>query len=328
MATFLTTRRMAPELAARIEASIRGERGAARDATKARWRPLLVSIARFGAVAAVVAIVCTVAFLRRRDREELERSRSALLDTLRVARAALTPKDEGAVARVESWLERSSSGAYEGDLVADELRPAGALNAVLARPAVYVRGTMAQLAAPPGIAEAAAASLKDPLLVCLLEPPASRAEKLLLPKVHEAFSNAAEQHSATVRRFRDAQVGMPYLQPAWEERVRRAKTPEELDDLRRELERAPTERATRAVKAELLVLAVDEARGRGTRARRRSSTASAPILCGSGSWTSRRRRSSCGCESASTRAGSRPRSARSTRAGSMGVRWRSMSGRA
>jgi hypothetical protein len=257
MATFLTTWRMAPELAARIEASIRGERNASRDAATSVWKPRLVALARFGAIAAVVAIALAVVLVRRRDRRELEQNRATLLESVRAASAALTARDLGSVARVEALLE-GASGPSENDFVAPELRPAGALDAALARPAVYVRGTTGQLNNPAGVVEAANASLKDSFLVCLVAPPPSRAEKVLLAKVHDAFSNAAEQHSPTVRRFRDAQAGLPYLSPSWAELVRTAKAPEDLDALRDALEKAPLERATRAAKAELLIYAMDE----------------------------------------------------------------------
>ncbi len=255
MATFLTTRRMAPELAARIDASVRGGRRASRDPRYATSN--LVAIARFAGLLAMVAVIGEVVVLRRHDQRDFEAARAALLDKVHAASAPLTPEDRGAVARVESWLMRSS-GEYEGDLIADELRPKGALAAVLARPSLYIHGTLSQLSRPAGIAEAAISSLKDPFVVCLVEPPASRAESALLAKVRDAYSKDAEQHATQVRRFRDAQAGLPFLLPAWAEKVRSARTPGELDPLREEFEKAPIEGATRAVKAGLLLFSMDE----------------------------------------------------------------------
>lgn len=214
-------------------------------------------MARLVLVIAIGAIVWGVVSLHRRDVEDLERTRATLLSAVRAARASLVPEDESAARRAESWLIRSS-GTYEGDFIAAELRPPGALAAVLARPAVYVRGALGQMNNSQGIAVAAAISLKDPFLVCLVNPPVSRTETALLAKVRDAYSSAAEQHSPNVRRLRDAQVGLPFLMPPWSDKIRSAKNPEELDLLRSEFEKAPIEGAKRAAKAELLVFAMDE----------------------------------------------------------------------
>ena len=139
---------------------------------------------------------------------------------------------------MESWLERSS-GPYDGDLVADELRHPGALAALLSRPAVYVRGPLDAFHSSTVILAAAAASLKDPLLVCLIEPPSSRAEKVLFEKVRAAYSRGAEQHTPNVLRLYEAEVGLPFLLPPWADKVREARTVEEIADLRRDLRARP-----------------------------------------------------------------------------------------
>jgi hypothetical protein len=218
----------------------------------------LIALLRFGAIAAVIAIAGAIVSLRRRDERDFERARAALLAQVLAASAGVTPADEGAVARVESWLVRSSHG-YEGDFIDAALRSPGALAAFLARPAVYVRGPIDELSEEAGIARAAVASLKDPLLVCLLEPPPSRVEKAVLAKVREAYAADAERHSPNVRRLREAQAGLPLLAPAWADQVRSAATPLDLDLLRASFEKTPVELAKRAAKAEILVFAIDEA---------------------------------------------------------------------
>src|SRR4051812_20651299 len=116
---------MDPALVARIESSLRG---------RSRWdgakggapiAPRLVAVARFAVLGAIAFVAFTVVSNRHRDRQELQRARMALLDSVRAQAASLTAEDTGSVARAESWLVRSS-GSYEGDLVADELRPRGA----------------------------------------------------------------------------------------------------------------------------------------------------------------------------------------------------------
>lgn len=92
----------------------------------------------------------------------------------------------------------------------------------------------------------------------MVEPPAARTEKVLFDKVRASYSRGAEQHTPNVRRLQEAVLGLPFLTPPWAESVRQARTQDDLDDLRSALQRAPVEAATRAAKAELLLLAIDE----------------------------------------------------------------------
>jgi hypothetical protein len=256
MATFLTTRKMDPALAARIEASVRGRD---RKAAGATLPPRLVAVVRFAVILAAVIMTCSFAIARRHERKEIDGTKAALLATVHGKAATLTAEDRGAVGRMESWLVRFS-GPYEGDLVADELRSSGAFAALLARPSVYVRGPVAMFADPIKIAETAAASAKDSLLLCLLEPPASRLEKVMLPEVRIAYGRGVtlEEHTARVRRLHEAEVGLPFLHPRWSERVVNAEDPNELVRLRRDFEKAPIEAAKQAVRAGVLVFAMDE----------------------------------------------------------------------
>jgi hypothetical protein len=255
MPTFLTTPRMSPALAARVEASVRGRRGEHRPPS----RSLGVSLLRVGFVAAVLLVVGAVLYARQSYRRELEAARTALLDTLRTKSAALTDRDRGAVTRDEAWLTRLA-GSYEGDFVAPELRDPATFAAMLARPAVYVRGPLSALASTQRIADAASSSMKDPLLVCLLDPPAARTEKALLAKVREVYGTAlaTTPQAPNVSRFAAAEAGLPFLLPPWAGRVRAAQDPEEIEKLDHELSRAPVEEAKRAVKADVLVAAMDE----------------------------------------------------------------------
>jgi hypothetical protein len=256
MPTFLTTSKMHPELAARIEASVTGKKGRRRSASRARR---IVSLARLALVVTALVAAYNVVVARRESKRALERARVDLLESVRAQGASLGPEEREAVTRVESWLARVS-GPYDGDLVADELRAPGAFVTTLARPLVYVRGTSEAFTSPPAIAAAASTSAKDALVLCLLEPPESRAEKLLLDKVRVAYSGGWNLESRTprVRRLNDAIVGLPFLLPTWAEKVRAAESADEVVRLRTDLERAPIERAKQAAGAELLLAAIDE----------------------------------------------------------------------
>jgi len=256
MSTFLTTSRMDPALVRRIDASVSGRK---RKAGGPLLSPRLVAVVRIGLVVGLAFVAYSAIAARRSGTQELDRSRASLLAAVEAQAASLTPAERSAVARADSALVKLAA-SYDGDFVAPEVRGPEALKKTLARPAMYVRGPLASFAAPARIAEAAATSSKDSLLLCLLQPPASRVEKVLLGTVRTAYSGGAvmEEHTGNVRRLQDAVVGLPLLTPAWADRVRAADGPAEVAKLRKELERAPLERAKAAARAEILIVAIDE----------------------------------------------------------------------
>jgi hypothetical protein len=262
MATLLTNSKMPPALAARIEASVAGRRG--QPLPTRRVTPRLKSLVRAGVVVAVAALVTSVVVSRRRERDAFERDRASLVAAVAKESASLTDADRHVVERVEGILLRLG-GAYEWDVVSAEARAPGAIGALLARPAMYVRGPLEDFGSAAGVRRAAGASLKDALVVCLVDPPAARTEKALLPKVRAAYGSVAtvEQRTANVRRLHEAETGMPLLAAPWLARVQAAKEPSELTALRTELERAPVARAKQAARAEVLLVAVDEPGAQG-----------------------------------------------------------------
>jgi hypothetical protein len=165
--------------------------------------------------------------------------------------------DTAAFARAETWLARLA-GPYEGDFIAPALRAKGALDTLLTQPLVYVRGPA--LAFATSRSEAIAASTKDALVLCLVEPPASRAEKAMLGKVRVAYGGGAalERRTENVVRLKDEELGMRVLRAPWADRVRAAQGDVELASLRRELEQAPVEKAKLGARARLLIAALDE----------------------------------------------------------------------
>ena len=261
MATLLVTPKMPRALAARVEASVSGRRGMP---SRRRFTPRLVSIVRMGVVMAILSLVSFVALAWRGEKLAFEKDRGALLVAVQKESATLTDADKGAVARIEAWLPRFG-GTYEGDFVAPELRGGGgagaaAMAALVARPIVYLRGPLEDFGSVEGARRAAGASLKDAFTVCLADPPPARAEKALLPKVRSAYGSVAavEQRTPNMRRLGEAETGMPLFAPPWTARVLAAKEPKELTALRTELERAPLARAKQAVRAEVLLVVVDE----------------------------------------------------------------------
>lgn len=254
MATLLANRRMNPALVARIEASIRhGRTGSAAAA------PRVVAMVRLAMLLAIVSALVSLLLARHRAGDELAHARAALLASVRAESAQLSNDDRGTVSRAEVWLTRLA-GPYEGDRVAAELREPGELTRLLSRPSVYVRGLVDAFKAPAAIAQTASTSPKDAFLLCLLDPPPARDEKTVLAKVRIAYAGGApmEERSASVAPLHAGEVGLPFLEPGWAQRVTTAETRHDLAHLEREFARAPIAEAKRVARARLLLAVMDE----------------------------------------------------------------------
>jgi len=245
---------MSPELAARVEASLRGRRVPPRARLEARS----ISLLRLAIVAGLSLLIGSAILSWRRANRELAERRSALVERIEREVASFGPRHREIPERARAVLARSS-GDYEGDFVADELRAPGALAATLRRPTLYLRGTQEMLRTRAGLAHSAAASAKDAFVLCLLDPPSTRSEKALLGRTRQAYALGSRMREATphVHRLHPILVTLPLLDPAWKERVLTA-SPYELDDRERELERAPLGPAKSAGQAELFLFLIDE----------------------------------------------------------------------
>src|SRR5689334_18679569 len=137
MPTFLTTRKMSPALAKRVEASVRN----ARAQGERSWP--IKGVARIVVVLGLIVGFWMLVASQRRDARELEAARTTLLDEARAAAAPVTAADRQTVARVDTLLVRMAS-VYDGDLVTDEARGSGAIAALLARQTIYVRGPISR----------------------------------------------------------------------------------------------------------------------------------------------------------------------------------------
>jgi hypothetical protein len=253
--TFLSTPKMHPLLIARIERSVGASTKRARE--KRVTARLRTSLLRLTIAVGVTALVSTALVARRRYQQEVSRARSALLDTVHVQNASLSADERSFMSRVEPWLS-GLAASYEGDVVADELRPAKALDATLGRPSVYVRGPLAAFGTSAAIADTASASTRDSFLLCLLDPPASRVEKVVLSKVRALYGGGANV-AVHARRLHDAAGGLRQMLSPWEDRIDRAPELRDLDRIKGELGKVPVAEAKRAVQAEVLIAAMDEA---------------------------------------------------------------------
>ncbi len=253
MPTLLVTKKMSPQLAARVQASVDGRRAA----PGAKLVPRAMSLFRITALTLTVVCLVWIGVSYRRANRELEARRAELNERVAKASADVAPDDLDAAIRALPWLPLFS-GAFSGDTVADELRPAGAFAAVLAKPTIYLRGALPAVAGR--VDEAAASSLKDAFVLCLNAPPASRTEPTLKAKARTALAGRGEgmRPIAHVERLHDALVGLPFLNPEWQKKIQSASSREELGRLTRDFERAPIARAQAASRATVLLVVVDE----------------------------------------------------------------------
>jgi hypothetical protein len=254
MPTLLVSSKMNPALAARVEASVSGQK----KTPTGRMSPSVVRrLVAWGRVVLVVALALAIysgVTAYQRTKRELEQKRADLLARVTAAQSDVTAKDRGAVDRATAHVNRLA-GPYEGDVAA----PAG-LAAELTRPAVYVRGAIDTLRTREALPSTAAVSSKDALLFCLVEPPAKRSEAAVFEKVRFVRAGGApfEDRTANVRRLDDAIIGLPFLSATFATRVRDAEDVAELAKLKKDFERFPLDRAKRALRAEILIAAIDE----------------------------------------------------------------------
>jgi hypothetical protein len=253
--SFLVTKRMSPQLAARVLESVTGRRISG---SSKRLAPL-TAVLRLAAVAVLVGVVALVVFVQHQRTQKLERDRSALLDAMRAAGATLTRGDRELRGRVEAALSAQAVAAYAGDTFADDLRHEPRLAAELALPTLYVRGPLDGLASPTRLSQVAPGSFKDALLLCLIDPPDARTEKALKAKARAALSQGKGAAAmAHVERLDPLLQALPLLGPAWRERIETAESAVALAGYQKLFDVAPIGAAVRAAKARQLLAVMDE----------------------------------------------------------------------
>ncbi len=272
MATFLTTPRMNPALRARVERAASHRRRAREQAARlglhgtfagreklrlARVLPVLVLL--------VVGALGTGMYLYQK--RLVDRERAALLEALVERRSGLPAGHERFLGAVDHFVTETAGDTAPPDTVDASLKAPGALDALLRRPAVYVRGAAADLRDSQRLDDASHASLKDAFLLCLIHPPASSSERDLLAKVKGVYFAGAkvDEDTATVRRLTEARVGLGFLGGSFEDAARRMTELAGLRKMRKDLDAAPLDLAKKALGAELLVMVADTASPTSTR---------------------------------------------------------------
>jgi hypothetical protein len=255
MPTLLVTKKMSPELAARVQASVSGKRAL----PGARVAPRTRSLLRIVLFMTIVASSTWLALSWQRFKRDTESQRGALLGQVRDATADVDARELRMHTALHPWLLRLS-GTYPEDLIAEEMRVPGAFEATLERPTVYMRGLLANFEAMSTVEESAENSFIDAFVLCLNHPPKERKEKPLRANARAALFADSEgmKRTAHVVRLHDAFFGLPFLEPAWEQRVVEATSQEEIAKLKKRFDRAPLAATKRALRAKLLLVVMDE----------------------------------------------------------------------
>ena len=253
MPSFLVTRRMSPELRARVLSSVRGR---PRAGAPQRLSPVVARL-RLVTIAVIVAAVALLLHVRQQRLRQLEQSRAALLQKVQGHAAQLTAPDRQLPTRVERAVERETAATYGGDRLPEALRTQGALAELLTAPTLYLRGPLEALSRAGGVAQVAPGSWTDAFVLCLLEPPDARSEKALRAKARVAHSRAAGESTAHVQRLAPVLEVLPLLSADWQQRIATSRSAA-LKDYERLYSLAPVLAALKAVKARQLLLVVDE----------------------------------------------------------------------
>ncbi|HWA75322.1 MAG TPA: hypothetical protein VG937_23455 [Polyangiaceae bacterium] len=255
MPTFLVTSKMEPALAARVEASVRGQRVVAR-AVRHRY---LLSVARLGLALALVGLVAIIITARKRSAEQLETSRAALHAAFLAQFRTLTESERHLGARMAALIAPHTVLDYAGDSIAVPLKAEAGLSEALTGGAIYVRGPLSGFSNAANLNRSASESAKDAFLLCLLDPPDSHTEQALRKKARAVnVGGKGSAALASVERLFPLLAVTPLLRPEWERALLSADSQTELDRLERLFRKSPNESAVRAAKAKRLLLVLDE----------------------------------------------------------------------
>lgn len=247
MGTFLTTPRMSPALAARVEAAVSGRRGASRRGTV---------FLRFAAFVGVLGVGVVFAMKRPSCANDVDQERAVFVRELEQANADVSDTERALPARVAAWLG-AHTGAYEGDFISPTLRDPALVASTLARPIVYVRGTLDALASSDGLAAAAEESFRDAFVYCLYDPPEKRAERDILKRVRAAHAGS-NPPAVNVERLLFALRSAAVLDPTFRTKIDAADSQRAIGTLRTIVRKAELDVGKRALRSELLLAVLDE----------------------------------------------------------------------
>jgi hypothetical protein len=259
--TWLVTDRMHPALAARVARQVRAK-GRVLQRSELRQR----RSATFGKLVPLFAMLAVGALFvaaRIHDGSRFAARKAESRQALAGAREAVSSIDPARVEAARNAITRLARRGSAPDVVDESLRAPGALDDFLSRPGLYVRGMRPAMEEASALADEAAYSMKDGLLLCLFEPPRSVAESDLLPHIRSRYLEGALVDEATgpIRRLVDLERAHGLRSPLLDQGIDRARTRAELDRLDLSVRKVDVEAGLRAARAEVVVVALDEPPG-------------------------------------------------------------------
>lgn len=254
MPSFLVNPKMNPTLAARVQSSLRGARGAARPTSN---QPLRTVLVRVGVLVALAAVVLAVVREVQTRRDELSAAKQALLKARADLQATLTPQARAIGERVSRLLTHEAN-SYHGAVRHQRLGRLEDWDALLARPMVYARVDVDKVAQAERFDAALSESRKDAFIACLARPPADRTEKELMKRVSDAFGQGAQEYTSNIHRAHDALVTLRVLDRAIDRQIERAEELQPVLALQHTWEQARIDERLPAVFGEILVAVLDE----------------------------------------------------------------------
>lgn len=247
MPTFLTTRKMHPELRDRIQRSVSGQTTSGR-----AERPELRALFRATLLLGIGTLAAFLLLSYREEVRELESARFELKTRLSALKRDLSPDDLELGARIEQLIAREAE-VYLGDVQGDlegwaPIEP---------RSAIYVRLSLADAQSAERIEQRSLESRRDALLDCFLDPPRERDEASLLRRVRQVYSGARPELSS-IHPVSSVFLSLVYLAPHFEAQVEAATSRRILSQLQSSLTEARLPRLMPALKSHILIVALDE----------------------------------------------------------------------
>lgn len=202
---------------------------------------------------ASIALSWTLVVTYRQSRREVEQKRSATLSSYQ--RLAATA-DTATRARIASARERIAQlGAAKNGW--SEVGGHAEVAALAGRPLLYLRADAHTLQRPSGSEAAARDSEVDALAACLVTPPANLRESTLLRAIGKS---APKGH---VHALSEALAALDFFDSNFAEQVRSAEHMQELEHLATRLTRPTLEQAVLSLRAEVLLVVIDEPKAEG-----------------------------------------------------------------
>lgn len=184
MPTFLTTSRMSPELRRRVERSVSQPAGTERFA--GGRTPASVALGRLVIVLALVGVASVLLYTFVQSRREFAAEQRSLTERAARAERSLSPADRARLAKVDAWITRvvlmpASDFAVDG--VTEAWRGEATRRALLEAPFFYLRGDEVALRGAEGRRAIVNEANIDALSSCLVSPPESDKESVLLRRI-------------------------------------------------------------------------------------------------------------------------------------------------